>query len=106
MAECGAGLEHTDFRDDTSSENEIILVPRAYLKKKLLGESVLVQDTVFYPSLEEVEDYRFHSETTLKNPFTDKLSLNLSLINDYNSNPTEDIKKHDLSVITSLEYSF
>ena len=106
MAEVGLGLEHTNFRDTTKDSNEMILVPRAFLEKKILGDSRISQDIILYPSLEDIGEYRLYSETSLVNPINDKLSLGLSLIADYNSTPSKDTKKRDIRLISSLTYAF
>ena len=106
MAEIAIGLEHTDYRDETEDSNEAILIPRAFLEKGLFINSKLTQDVTLYPSLRDVGEFRLHSETTFTNPITDKLSLNFSLINDYDSDPPDDTKSHDLRLISSLAYGF
>lgn len=106
MAEIAIGLEHTDYRDETDNSNEAILIPRAFLERRLFVNSKLTQDVTLYPSLKDLGEFRLHSETTFTNPITDKLSLNFSLINDYDSDPPDDTKSHDLRLISSLAYGF
>ena len=106
MAEIAIGLEHTDYRDETENSNEAILIPRAFFERGLFVNSKLTQDVTLYPSLMDVGEFRLHSETTFTNPITDKLSLNFSLINDYDSDPPDDTKSHDLRLISSLAYGF
>ena len=106
MAEIAIGLEHTDYRDETEDNNEAILIPRAFLERRLFVNSKLTQDVTLYPSLMDVGEFRLHSETTFTNPITDKLSLNFSLINDYDSDPPDDTRSHDLRLISSLAYGF
>jgi putative salt-induced outer membrane protein YdiY len=106
MIEAGLGLEHVEFRDDTKDSDEAVLIPRAFFEKKLFGESLLSQDLTLYPSLGDIGEFRLHSETKLTNPIDDKLSLSLSLIDDYNANPPQDTKKNDLQIISALTYSF
>lgn len=106
MVEVGVGLEHTTFRDDTTNTNEAILIPRAFLQKKLFANSIISQDVILYPSLENMGEYRFHSETSLVNPINDRLSLQFSLITDYDSTPPKDTEKIDTRLISSLTYAF
>lgn len=106
MAEVGAGYEHTHFRDDTDDSNEAVLIPRAFLEKRLFGKSRIKEDVFFYPSLEDTDEYRIHSETTFTNPINEHLALSISVIDDYNSNPPKGIKKNDIRVVTSLDYNF
>ena len=106
MTEVGLGLEHTEFRDDTKDSDEVVLIPRAFFEKKLFGNSLVSQDLTLYPSLSDIGELRLHSESKLTNPINDKLSLSLSLIDDYNANPPQDTKKNDIQIISALTYSF
>ena len=106
MVEAGVGLEHTTFRDGISNTNEAVLIPRAFFEKKLFVDSRISQNIILYPSLEDIGGYRLHSETSLVNPISDKLSLQLSLITDYDSAPPRDTKKRDTRLISSLTYAF
>lgn len=106
MVEVAIGFQNTNFRDDTKDKNEAILVPRAFLEKKIFDTTTISEDITLYPSLEESGDYRLHSETTLNTALNEHLSLQLSFIDDYNSNPPGNTKKNDTRFITSLTYSF
>jgi len=106
MAELAIGFEHTDYADSTNSENEIILVPRGFFDVKLVKEMSLREDITLYPSLEELGDFRLHSETKLVNPINDVLSWNLSFIDDFNSDPTGSSKKNDYRLVSSFDINF
>ena len=106
MTEVGLGLEHIEFRDDTKDSDEVVLIPRAFFEKKLFGDSLVSQDLTLYPSLGDMGEFRLHSETKLTNPINDRLSLSLSLIDDYNANPPQGTKKNDIQIISALTYSF
>ncbi|RLC35405.1 MAG: hypothetical protein DRZ76_00285, partial [Candidatus Nealsonbacteria bacterium] len=51
MTEAAAGFEHTNYRDDTKDSNEILLIPKAYLEKKVFKNSRISQELILYPSL-------------------------------------------------------
>lgn len=108
MVESGIGLEHTKFKDKdkVNKDNEVILTPRAFFEKQLFGGSRISQDIYLYPSLESMDDYRVRSETSVISPLSEKLSIRLSLIEEYDSNPAEDKKNNDIRFISSLVYSF
>ncbi|MBL7131101.1 MAG: DUF481 domain-containing protein [Candidatus Omnitrophica bacterium] len=106
MSELGLGLEYTNYPDQTKDETEPVLIPRAFVEKRIWGQSRISEDLFLYPSLEDTGDYRLHSETVFSNPINDALTLELSLINDYDSDPPTNIKKHDTRLISSLVYSF
>lgn len=107
MAEIGLGYENTYFRNGTSSKHEAVLVPRAYLERRVFRNAVFSQEVVLYPSLNFPGDFRLHSATSLKNPLTDNVFLRLSFIDDYNSNPSgADTKRNDIQFVTSIGYKF
>lgn len=106
MTEVALGLEYTNYRDTTKDDSGGVLIPRAFFEKKLFGESKISQDITCYPSLGNVGEVRVHSETALTSPLSEKLSLRLSFIDDYNSDPPQNIKKNDLKFISSLNFSF
>jgi len=106
LAETALGYEYTDYRDATDESKEIVLIPRLFFEKIIFGDSKIMEDLIFYPKVDDLSDYRLHSKTILKNPLRDNLSLDLSFIEDYDSKPTEDTKKNDFRIITSLTYSF
>jgi putative salt-induced outer membrane protein YdiY len=106
MAELGVGLEHTHYRSNTEEKNEGILIPRLFLEKRLFKNTKITQDVYYYPQWEDFNMYRIRSKTELDIALNKKLSARLSLIDDYNSSPTEGTKKNDLKLISSLAYSF
>lgn len=106
MLEAGLGLEYTDYRDQTSNSNEAVFFPRAFFERSLFGKAKLSQELRTYFSLNNLGEYRWHSETTFSNPITESLSLNIGLINDFDSSPAQDAKKSDIRFISSLSYTF
>jgi putative salt-induced outer membrane protein YdiY len=106
LVEAALGWEHTVFNTDDKKKNDAVLTPRAYFEKKLFSNSKISQDIYYYPALDDFVNYRLHSETVLSVALNDKLSLNLSLIDDYNSRPKAGAEKNDLRLISSLGYSF
>lgn len=105
MAESGLGYEYTSFRNG-SSEGEVILALRTYFEKRILAKLNFSQDISLYPSLEDFGQYRLRSETSLIHPLKDNLSLKLSFIADYDSDPVASAKETDTRLISALEYSF
>lgn len=106
LAETAVGYQYTNYRDDTKSSGEAVIIPRAYLEKVLMHDLKLTQDLVLYPSLDDMEALRFHSDTSLVYALKDGLSLKFSFIDDYNSMPSGSSKKNDYQLVTMLEYAF
>ena len=106
MVEGAIGFEHTNYRDGTKSENEVIVIPRDFLETLLIGDLKFSEDITLYPSVSESGEYRLHSESTLIQPISDGLTGKVSFIDDYNSNPSGKTKKNDFRIISSVEYGF
>jgi len=106
LLEAGAGYEHTSYRSNIKDKGNWVLVPRAFFEKELFTNTKIRQDVSYYPAFEDFSDYRIHSETILDIAMNQKLSLRISLIDDYNADPPADTKDNDLRVISSLAYSF
>jgi len=106
MAECGLGVQHTHYNDGTKDDTEPILTPRLYLEKALWGASRLTEELKLYPSVGDPGVIRLRSETSFINPVNDTLSLKLSLIEEYDSEPESGVKKNDLCFTSGLVYSF
>ncbi|MDD3374155.1 MAG: DUF481 domain-containing protein [Candidatus Omnitrophica bacterium] len=104
--ELGVGFEHTSFRDDQKDKDEAILIPRFYSEHALIGKSRLTKDIALYLPFNDIESYRVHGEVSFINPLDEHLSLKISVIDDFDSNPSEDTKKNDVRFISSLVYSF
>lgn len=106
MGELAAGVTFTGFRDDTQDESELVVIPRVYAEKVLIGKSRISQEVVAYPAITDSGEYRLRLDTTFKNPITDRLDIKFSWLNDYNSKPGKDVKEHDMRFISGLEYTF
>jgi len=105
MVEVAIGYERTNYKNTDDSE-EAVLIPRAFFEKAIFKNSKFTEDVVFYPAIDDPADYRLRSETVFTSPLSEKLSLNLSLIDEYDAKPVKDTKKNDVRFISSLTYSF
>lgn len=106
QTEAGLGFQHTEFRDGTASRSDPVLVTKASLEKTLVKGAVFGQDFTFWPNLGDLSEYRFKSETTLTSPLTDSISLRLSLLDEYLSNPASGAENNDLRATSSLVYKY
>lgn len=106
MAEAGGGVTHTDYRDETDSETELVLTPRVFGEVKLLDRVTVSEDATMYPSLTDRGEYRLVFDTSGVAQFTDQWGIRVSWINEYNTDPGPDTKEHDMRLVSSLEFSF
>lgn len=106
LAEAALGWEHTAYISDNKDEDEIVLVPRVSLEKKVLDNTSIAGDVYFYPSIRDFSDYRLRAEASVTSGLTDNISIRASVINEYVSSPVdEDIKNNDIRLLTSLVFS-
>ncbi len=106
MAEIAAGVEHAVYESEKDATTEAQLMPRAYVEMPVFRNATVSEDVIVHASLGDIGEYRLRSETKFTNPVTDALSLNLSLIDEYDSDPPDGTEENDLRLISSLEYSF
>ncbi|MCP4650546.1 MAG: DUF481 domain-containing protein [PVC group bacterium] len=106
LFEVGLGLEHTEYSNNAKEATDVILIPRVFVEKSIFANSTLSQEIILYPNLEQGDQYRMRAETKFTNPLSEEMSLRCSFIDEYNSDPSGDIKKNDTRMIMSLVYSF
>ncbi|MGV3773161.1 MAG: DUF481 domain-containing protein [Verrucomicrobiales bacterium] len=59
-----------------------------------------------FPNLEHLGEYRFRLESTIRYPLTKSLSLNLILIDLYDTLPAQGVSRNDLQIRSSLGVKF
>lgn len=106
LADTALGYEYTDYREGAKSEGSFVIVPHVYLSKALFWRAVFAQDLTFYPSLENADDYRLRSVSSLTCPINDVLSWKLSFTDEFSSMPKGSAKKNDSTLMASLAYMF
>ena len=60
----------------------------------------------FYPNFLEFGEYRFRLESTLRYPVSKRLSLNLDIIDIYDSQPAQNVKPNDLQIRSTIGVTF
>ena len=60
----------------------------------------------FFPSLDEFGEYRFRIESTLRYPVSKNLSLNLDVIDLYDTRPPQDVSENDLQIRSTIGVTF
>jgi len=106
LIEGALGWEHTDYYGDKKDTDNLVAVPRLFYEQNIFDRAKITQDIYFYPALSDSGAYRIHSETALTVSINKSLALRLSLLDDYNSEPPADTEKNDLTLMSSLVYSF
>ncbi|HTG44677.1 MAG TPA: DUF481 domain-containing protein, partial [Verrucomicrobiae bacterium] len=60
----------------------------------------------FFPNLAEFGEYRLRLESTLRYPVSTRLSLNLDVIDIYESQPTRNVDPNDLQIRSTIGITF
>lgn len=73
---------------------------------RIWGKTELSQDVEFFPNLGDFGEFRIRSETRLSAPFQEQWSLFLHVIEEYVSDPHEDVGNNDLTFRSGVSYDF
>ena len=106
MTELGAGYEYIEYNDDTDNSEAAKVLPRLYAEWNIVGDVRLSEELASYHSIDDYNEYRVVSTTTLTNPITENLSFKVRLIDEYENEPAEDARNNDLRLESLLAYSF
>jgi putative salt-induced outer membrane protein YdiY len=98
--------QYSSYIDGTKSDGKMAIVPHFYYEKVLTGQLKFTEDFTLYPSLEDLKEIRFHSETSLTHPINDNLSWKLSFIDDYDAEPSGTAETNDYRLVTGVDYNF
>jgi len=104
-ADAGAGLSEELFKEGGDSTEAILRLSLEY-KQRLFAKSRFSQVLTVFPSASRFGELRLLSRTSLITPLMGSLSWDLSVIDEFDTDPRADIKKNDLSVRTGLSYTF
>lgn len=104
--EIGAQFQHFDFAS-TGQDRSLI---SARLGEDLVWEISkklkLRQSFAFMPNFADFTDFRAHYSMNFSYPLLDHTSINLNLIDDYDTNPVQGVKSNDMTVQTTIGISF
>ncbi len=98
------GWEYVDYYLQDSDDDVLAVGSVRWEYRPTVGWE-LFEDVDVYPSFGE-GSYRLRSETGLRVRLRERMSLKLSLLEEYDSDPAEGKKKSDLRFISGLEWEF
>jgi putative salt-induced outer membrane protein len=105
--DAGLGYRITRHRVNEENDDEVAIAQaHTYMKKKIFTNAYIAEDLTVYPSLEGDSGLLLKSESTLSNPLTDQMDLELKYIVDFNSDPAAGKKKTDTQIIAGVKYKF
>ncbi len=106
MTEVGAGYEYIEYNNETENSETGKITPRLYAEWNIVSDVRLSEELASYHSIDDLNEYRLISTSTLTNPITENLSFKISLINEYENEPAEGARNNDLCLQSSLAYKF
>jgi putative salt-induced outer membrane protein YdiY len=100
----GGGVLHEEYRDDDNTEAiaQIGFTIVWEITKQLKYEGRLV----FFPSLSEGGEFRALWSNKFTTPVSDRVDLQLLIVDKYNSNAPVGVEKNDILVVLTLKVSF
>jgi len=104
FGEVGGGVLHEEFR--TSSNTEGLAQLGVSWKWQITDQLLYTQKITIYPSLSEGGEFRLFWESKFTTPIGERLDLELSIIDRYNSDPPAGVEENDLQITLALVISF
>lgn len=103
--ESGANYQAQYFSDRTKNENFYVRLAEDFTWK-INNRLTWDEKLEYFPRVENGNQYRARFETNLKYLLLQNLSLNLTVIDQYDSEPANGVDKNDLQVRSSLGLKF
>jgi len=102
-----AGLNY-QYQDRTDGDNVEALYARIAesMTWKISQRVTFTEKYEFYPSLERAADFRFRLESTLSVGVVQNMSLNLSILDIFDTQPASNVDRNELMVRSSVGLSF
>jgi hypothetical protein len=103
--ESGANYQVQDRADDTVTEKFYFRLAED-ITWRLNKTLTLTEKFEFFPQVQNVTEYRLRFETSLSYAFWQHLSLNLSVLDLYDTNPAQGVPNNDFQIRSSLGVTF
>lgn len=106
--EAGGQYQFLDYSDASLTADRSILSLRLgeSFTWSIAGKLNLTHRAAFMPNLENFNDFRFRFELGLSYPLFKRMTLNLNLLDDYDSSPPLGVDKNELQLQSTLGYTF
>ena len=66
----------------------------------------LYQTVEYLPQIDEWDDYLVNCELGIESALSDKMSLTVTLLDNYVSQPAPDRQSNDIKLVTAVKYNF
>jgi putative salt-induced outer membrane protein YdiY len=103
--EMGFNFQQQNRADDTRQNTYSIRIAEIFAWRvwEKLTADLKVE---FFPNLDEFGEYRLRIESTLRYPVSNRLSLNLEVIDLYDTRPPVDVSNNDLQIRSTIGVTF
>jgi Protein of unknown function, DUF481 len=103
--ELGGQYQHYDYLNLDSKDLVSARVGED-LNWKPIDKLVITQRLAYLPNVANLDDYRIRFDLTAAYPLFGKVTINLNVIDTYDSRPVADVHNNDLQVQSTLGYTF
>ena len=103
--EAGIVYIHTDF-DGSDSEDQIHWRFADVFRTEFSETTSFKQLLEWLPQFDDFGEYLLRFESVLSVAMTEAMSLNLRLVDDYDSDPPEELEKNNLALYATLGWTF
>ena len=103
--EMGFNFQQQNRADDTRQNSYSLRIAEIFAWRvwEKLTADLKVE---FFPNLDEFGEYRLRLESTLRYPVSKRLSLNLDVIDLYDTRPPAEVSKNDLQIRSTIGVTF
>lgn len=103
--EMGFNFQQQNRADDTRQDTYSVRIAEIFAWRvwDKLTADLKVE---FFPNLDEFGEYRLRIESTLRYPVSQRLSLNLDVIDLYDTRPPADVSQNDLQIRSTIGVTF
>jgi putative salt-induced outer membrane protein YdiY len=103
--EFGVDFQRQELVDDTTTDLFFYRLAENF-SWKLNSKLTLDEKFEFLPRVEDIEQYRFRLESNFRYQLMSNLSLNLTVVDQYDTQPAESVTRNDLQVRSSVGVKF
>jgi hypothetical protein len=103
--ELGANFQRQELTDNASTDLFFYRLAENF-SWQLNSKLSLDEKFEFFPRVEDIEQYRFRFESNFRYQLISNLSLNLTVIDQYDTQPAETVTRNDLQVRSSVGVKF
>jgi len=95
-----------EYRSDNTELNSYSLRIAEIFAWRVWGKLTADAKIEFFPDLQDFGDFRFRLENNWRYPLTDRMSLDLVVIDLYDTHAAADVKRNDLQIRSTLGIKF